>query len=126
MIPCIGVKLCEETYYPLYNINAMFRMQDEFPQDVLDKIQENTEASYELAFRFFRMLCEEGEAIRKKFGYEAGKLPDLNEAKYSYLPADITTLKNAIYSAVTLGCTREVETNEEIDLILLEQKKKTE
>lgn len=124
MIPCIGATVGGVTYYPLYNNQAMFRMQDGYPEDVLNQIQENSKAGFQLAFDVFRLLCEEGEAVRRLYGYEPGALPDWETAEQTYLPADVFTLKNAIFSAVTLGCTREVDVNEEVDLILLELKKK--
>lgn len=124
MIPCIGAMVGGVTYYPLYNNQAMFRMQDSYPEDALDQIQENSKAGFKMAFDIFRLLCEEGEAVRKFYGYEPGELPDWETAKQTYLPSDIVTMKNAVYAAITLGCTREANVDEEVDLILLELKKK--
>lgn len=126
MIPCVGVTIGGVTYYPLYNIQAMFRMQDDLPEDFLEKITDNTKASFELAFRIFSILCEEGEAVRVHYGYERSPLPDWEEAQWSYLPADITAMKNAVFAAVMLGLKKEVDLDEEVDLILLELKKKNE
>lgn len=126
MIPCIGATVGGITYYPLYNNQAMFRMQDSYPEDVLDQLKENSKAGFQLAFDIFRLLCEEGEAVRKFYGYEPGQLPDWETAKRTYSPSDTMTMKTAIYAAVTLGCTREFDAEEEVDLILLELKKTNE
>lgn len=126
MIPCIGATVGGITYYPLYNNQAMFRMQDSYPGDVLDQLKENSKASFQLAFDIFRLLCEEGEAVRKFYGYEPGQLPDWETAEQTYSPSDTMTMKTAIYAAVTLGCTREFDAEEEVDLILLELKKTNE
>lgn len=124
MIPCIGATICGVTYYPLYNNQAMFRMQDTFQDNVLEQMQENSKAGFRLAFDVFALLCEEGEAVRRHYGYEPGALPDWDEMQQTCLPADVILLKNAVYAAITLGCTREVDVAGEVDLTLLELKKK--
>lgn len=126
MIPCIGAAVGGRTYYPLYNNQAMFRLQEDYPEDILEQIQGTSKAAFQAAFEVFRLLCQEGEAVRRAYGYEPGELPDWEEAQRDYLPIDILTMKNAIFAAVTLGYTREANVEEETDLYLLELKKKNE
>ncbi|MCD8200367.1 MAG: hypothetical protein LUD25_05410 [Coriobacteriaceae bacterium] len=111
-------------YYPLYNNKAMFRLQA-MPEDTLNAINENTEASFKLAFDVFLMLCEEGEAARKHYGYEAGTLPKWEDAEYDFGAGDISEMKSAIYAAITIGCGREIPEDADVDLTLLEAQKKT-
>lgn len=127
MIPCVGVKIRDKTYYPLYNIRAMFRLQDDFPPDITEKIDEDTKAGFELAFRVFDVLCEEGAAVRNRYGYEPGDKPDLEEFETEYQPRDILTLKNAVYAAIIVGNGQELPKNEaeETDIWLVELEKKT-
>ena len=128
MIPCTGVAIRGQTFYPLLNNKAMFRMQDEFPPTVLDQItNDDTKAGFKLAFDVFRMLCEEGEAVRRYYGYEPGPLPEWEEAEITYLPNDVVAVKAAIYQAVTIGYGGELEddTPKEVDIWLLELEKKT-
>lgn len=128
MVPCIGVAIRGQKFYPLLNNEAMFRMQDEFPPDVLDQIsKDDTKAGFKLAFDVFRMLCEEGEAVRRFYGYEPGPLPEWEEASLTYLPNDVVAVRTAVYQAITVGYGGELaeEAKEEVDIWLLELEKKT-
>lgn len=128
MIPCVGVVISGKKYYPLMNNGAMFRLQESFPPDVLDKISEDdTKAGFKLAFDVFSVLCEEGAAARRYYGYDPGPVPVWEDADVTWLPRDIKSMKAAIYMAVTLGYTSERPATEDddIDLELLELEKKT-
>ncbi len=124
MIPCIACTIGGVQYYPLYNNNAMFRLQDLFPDGWVDKINGASRGSVELSLDVFSILCDEGRAVRKRYGY-ADMPIDLDDLKFACLPADIITIKNAIFAAVTIGTTREVPDLEDTDLTLLELQKKT-
>ncbi|MCD8322385.1 MAG: hypothetical protein LUC89_05815 [Oscillospiraceae bacterium] len=127
MIPCIGAEIGGVMYYPLFNNNAMFRLQEEpFPDDVMEKLNENTKAGFKLAFDVFRVLCEEGNAIRARYGYEKGPLPDWEAFQQEFVPADLVKMKNALFAAISMGYTREIPSLEDVDLTLLEIPKKTE
>lgn len=127
MIPCIGAKIQGKTYYPLFNTRAMFRLQDEFPDDILDKINsDESKAGFKLAFDVFSVLCEEGAAVRRYYGYEVGAIPDWEEAELTFLPADNIVLKNAIFCAIASGYGQELKDMEkEVDIWLVELEKKT-
>lgn len=126
MTPCIGVTLCGEKYFPLFNIEAKFRLQEEFPPDFLETIaNEDTRASFELAARVFSVLCEQGNAARKHYGYEEGKLPDFAELSMLCESVEINRLKMYVLTAINKGSGVEIESDEDVDLTLLEYQKKT-
>lgn len=126
MTPCIGVTVCGKKYYPLLNIEAKFRLQEEFPPDFMDVIaNEDTKASFELAVRVFHVLCENGNAVRKHYGYEEGNLPDFEELSLLCEAADIVKLKTYVMMAINKGVGVEIESDEDVDLTLLEYQKKT-
>lgn len=127
MTPCYSVTIAGCTYYPVYNNNAMFRIQDSFPPDYLDQINDNTsKASLELAFDVFRILCEEGEAVRVHYGYAPGSLPEREDMRLAWLPADAQRMRTAIFAALTIGYGQDFPDNEDVDLTLLDLQKKTE
>lgn len=127
MIPCVGVAIQGVKYFPVLNNEAMFRLQDEFPPDALEQISnEDTRASFKLAFGVFKMLCEEGAAVRRHYGYDPGPIPDWESAKVEFLPMDIVAMRTAIYQAITLGYGRQLdEAPAEVDVWLMELEKKT-
>lgn len=122
MIQCIEVDLVGESYHLFYNVEAMFQLQEHFPEDALDQIGENTKPALELSFTIFKLLAEQGELARRNMGYDPRTFSELNLQVLT--PADIVKLKNAIYCAITLGCERKVESLDDMDLTLLEIKKK--
>lgn len=128
MIPCIGVTIRDNTYYPLFNNRAYFRLQDDFPEDVIDTISDDTSRTgFKLALEVFSMLCEEGNAVRKRYGYEPGAVLNMEDAEYDLMPMDIVKLKNAIYATIAAGYGQELskDETEETDVWLVELEKKT-
>lgn len=110
MIPCYSATVCGVRYYPLFNITAMLRINERFGDDAIKAIDGDGEDAYCNILSMFSILSEEGEAVRKAYGYENGDVmpDDWNAAKAEMSPADIVTMKTAIYAAITLGCDRQV------------------
>lgn len=129
MISCVCVTIHKRKYYPLYNISAYFRMDDiQTDGNIMENLSEDTKAGFELAFRVFRILCEEGEAARQHYGYKAGELPDWEDAQFEYSPVDVRRMKDAIFLAVSVGLEQEVPDEQEdkdIDIGLMGIQKKT-
>lgn len=126
MIQCIEVELCGEQFFLFYNVEAMFQIQERFPEDALDQISMNTKSALDLSVVLFQLLAEQGELARRNMGYDSRTLPELDKQRWKLTPADIVKMKNGIYCAITLGCERKVESLEDMDLTLLEIKKKSE
>lgn len=113
-----------KTYRLLYTCEMMFAIQEEYGANALDNLG-NTGSRDSLAacIGIFKMLAEEAETVRRKAGYDPGPMPDEIDMRL-LTPRDWVEMKNAIFKAATYGYTQEIETGEEVDLILLENQKK--
>lgn len=113
-----------KTYRLLYTCSAMFDVQDEYGADALNSIGDaGSRDSLAACIGIFRILATEAETIRRQAGYDPGPMPDEIDERL-LTPKDWADMKDAIFRAATYGYSQEIETGEEVDLILLENQRK--
>ena len=124
---CIEMKLLGETYQLYYNVEAMFQVQERFPEGVLEQIMGSSKESVQLLYCLFTVFVEQANNARKLCGYMVPpSLPQFSEVWPLLTPADINNMRYAIFSAIEAGCENRVESLEDTDLTLVEFKKKQE
>lgn len=115
-------------------VGALYKIYDKFgyTDDISGtlKLDENSEESWNNTCWLYALLASQGELQRRAVGHEARPMLPMEEMRHFAAPADLPSIKTAIYSAIQLGFTRSVERSEEeeVDLILKElelQEKKT-
>lgn len=118
-----------ETYYLAMDGEAMFTIRDIYggTRLMLEKLEQDTRESFLDTCSVAAILAERGELIRRRLGYEPGRIPERDDFALLMQPHEIVRLKQAIANAIKLGYGREVESpgNDEIDegLEELNQKK---
>ncbi len=123
----VAITFAEKKYYFLYNVAAMMAIQDEFETtDALPALNVVTPIERENVIRVCEILSEQGEAARRHMGLcESAALTRADILAVDTLPIDMIKLYNACTKAANIGLSREVkDDDEEIDLVLLELKKK--
>lgn len=110
-----------QTYYLAYNIAAMISLNDAGDvEEIIDKP--------EICVKFFSVLAEQGELVRRSYGHDKGFIPSEDYLKTHISPADILEMQGAVLKSITLGLKREIEDedNKVIDVTLQKIEKKTE
>lgn len=122
MKQCITVEVAGKTCHLIYNNQAMFDLQELFPdrKDFQEAIAGDTREHYEATIKVFLLMAEQGELVRGYYGYPAEKVPSEEHLRKTADQGDWIKMKNAIYSAVVLGIQHHVDPIEEIDVDLLE------
>lgn len=125
MKKCITVEVAGKTCHLIYNNQAMFDLQELFPdkKDFQEAIAGDTKEHYEATIKVFLLMAEQGELVRGYYGYPAEKVPSEEHLTKTADQGDWIKMKNAIYSAVVLGIQHHVDPIEEIDVDLLEFQK---
>lgn len=109
----------------LYNVAAMFQVQDEFGADFLDKLNAREKDGILVMLRMLAVMAEQGELARRDIGLDRQEIPEFEATFLKLQPVDIAELYTACVNAVNLGSLREVsDEDEEIDLGLAELQKK--
>lgn len=117
------------TYYLAMDGEAMFTIRDIYggTRLMLEKLEQDTREGFLDTCSVAAILAERGELIRRRLGYELGRIPERDDFALLMQPYEIIRLKQAIANAVKLGYGREVESpgGDEIDegLEELNQKK---
>lgn len=125
------VKVADFEYYLVFDGEAMFTIRDIYggTQLMLEKLEPDTRESFSETCAVAAIFAERGELLRRRLGYEPGKIPEKDDFVLMVRPFEIVELKRAIMNAVTLGYGREVTSpgDDEIDegLAELNQKKTT-
>ena len=109
----------------------MFQMQDKFggTSQLLEDMKADTREGFSIACGAAALLAEQGELVRRHFGYDPEPILDAETIAATAAPSDIVALKLAIPAAISLGYGREIEPeNDEVDLGLAElnEQKKNE
>ena len=117
-----------QTYYLLFNGTAMFSFDDAFggSSAYLEISGTPGKAAFEAVCTATAILAEQGELARRALGYESAPILERETLLACATPADILSLRQATLSAILAGYGREVETDGDTDLDLLElEQKKT-
>ena len=70
--------------------------------------------------RAFAVMAEQGELCRRSMGYDPEELITAEQLLPRIMPGDIPVMRRAVYAAIMLGYGREVESNDDVDLVLQE------
>lgn len=122
------VQIMLEQMIVLHNCRAMvrtymFQMRDKFggTSQLLDNMKADTREGFSIACEAAALLAEQGELVRRNFGYDPEPILDASTIAATAAPSEIVALKLAIPAAISLGYGREVEPeNDEVDLGLAE------
>ena len=119
------------TYYLALNGAAMFEIRDRYGSTtlLLEALEQDTGEGFQVACEAAAILAEQGELVRRQFGYTAGEIPDAQTFALLVEPYRLGALKNAVIRAITIGYGREITApgDDEYDegLAELHQKKNT-
>lgn len=119
------------SYFLVLDGEGMFQIRDDFGSTklLLEAVEPDTREAFEATCSAAALLAERGELIRRRLGYEPGKIPERDDFLLLVRPFEVVDLKNAVIKAITLGYGREVATEDggEYDegLEELNQKKNT-
>jgi hypothetical protein len=114
-------------YYLAFNGSAKFSL-DELcgEKSIVELTQPNTKEAQDFLFRAVSILAEQGELVRRRYGYDKGEMLQAEDLPLLLTPVEILELKTALYHAVARGYGREVQDDaKEVDLVLQELEKKT-
>lgn len=121
------IALDGKDYFLIFNGSAKFAI-DELCGDesIVTLTQPNTREAIEYLYKAVSILAEQGELVRRHFGYDRGDMLTVESIQLLTTPTDNPELKLAVYQAITRGYGREIEDDEkEVDLVLQELEKKT-
>lgn len=126
----VKIDLAGRTRYLAFTGEAMFQLRDKFggTSQLLESMKADTREGFSIACEAAALLAEQGELVRRNFGYDPEPMLEAATIKETTDPNDIVALKLAIPAAISLGYGREVKPeNDEVDLGLaeLETQKKT-
>ena len=98
---------------------AMFTIRDIYggTRLMLEKMEQDTREGFLETCNAAAILAERGELVRRRLGYEPGRIPERDDFALLTQPYEIVPLKRAIANAIKLGYGREIFT-EEHDLIM--------
>lgn len=101
----------EDSYFLVLDGEAMFQIRDDFggTKLLLEAVEPDTREAFEATCAAAALLAERGELIRRRLGYEPGKIPERDDFLLLVRPFEVVDLKNAVIRAITLGYGREVE-----------------
>lgn len=119
----VKINLAGRVRYLAFTGEAMFQMRDKFggTSQLLEDMKADTREGFSIACEAAAILAEQGELVRRNFGYDPEPIPTTAEIAATSAPSEIVALKLAIPAAISLGYGREVEPeNDEVDLGLAE------
>lgn len=78
MQQCIKVEVAGRTCHLIYNNQAMFALQEKFPQgkDFMESMSGDTRENYEAMLTIFEVLAEQANLVRSYYGYPPEEVPD--------------------------------------------------
>ncbi len=123
----VKINLAGRTRYLAFTGEAMFQLRDKFggTSQLLEDMKADTREGFSIACEAAAILAEQGEFVRRQFGYDPEPIIDAAAIAATSAPSEIVTLKLAIPAAISLGYGREVEPeNDEVDLGLAELNEK--
>lgn len=97
-------------YFLVFDGEAMFTIRDIYDGTklLLETIEQDTRESFAETCKAAAILAERGELIRRRLGYEPGKIPESDDFALFTPPSEIVGLKNTVIKAISLGYGREV------------------
>lgn len=97
-------------YFLVFDGEAMFTIRDIYggTKLFLETIEQDTRESFAETCKAAAILAERGELIRRRLGYEPGKIPESDDFALFTPPCEIVGLKNTVIKAISLGYGREV------------------
>lgn len=117
------------TYFLVMDGEAMFTIRDIYggTRLMLEKMEQDTREGFLETCNAAAILAERGELVRRRLGYEPGRIPGRDDFALLTQPYEIVPLKRAIANAIKLGYGREITApgDDEVDegLEELNQKK---
>lgn len=126
----VKIDLAGRTRYLAFTGEAMFQIRDRFggTSQLLEDMGADTREGFSIACEVAALLAEQGELVRRNFGYDPEPILDAETIAATIAPSEIVALKLAIPAAISLGYGREIEGDaDEVDLGLaeLDTQKKT-
>ena len=116
----------KKEYYLLFNANIHFAIEDKYEnKSVTDILNEKGQLGLYNICWLLEKLNTQAELLRAYEGYEKNQTLKSGELILMLKPFEIIEAKKAIMEAVIEGYKQDEESNEEIDLGLLELQKKT-
>jgi len=121
------ITLNGKNYYLVFNGVAKFAIDELCGEQLIwDLILPGTSEAHSYLCKAVSILAEQGELVRRYYGYDHGEMLAAEEALLFIKPDDISSLKLALNKAIARGYGREIEDDEkEVDLVLQEIQKKT-
>ncbi len=122
----IEYKLDGTAYYLVFNGFAMFEFDEQFSgaSHLMESVQTVGKNSFELLCKATAILAEQGELARRALGYEKQPIPTLEKIRAVARPLDVIGMRTAVMQAIMAGYGREIESDEDVDLVLLELSQK--
>ena len=119
-------KLDCETSYLVFNGFAMFEFDEQVggAGRLMESVQTINKKSFELLCQATALLAEQGELTRRALGYEKQLIPTLEKIRAVATPMDVVGMRAAVMQAIMAGYGREIESDEDVDLVLLELRQK--
>lgn len=117
-----------KTYYLAMNGNALFDVYEKFgsKKNVLELIEGNTKKTFLTVCWMLYKFAEQGELVRRYQGFNREIIPTEEYFKINLKALDVARAKLALRDAIVSGFQREEKDNSPVDLLLLEEEKKTE
>lgn len=123
----VKITLAGQEYYLLFNGAAMFEFEDSFggSNAYFDKSAGSGRESFDATCKAVSILAQQGELARRALGYDKGPMLSEETVRACTTPLESVALRRAAGNAIIAGYGREVESDEDVDLGLveLEQKK---
>ena len=109
-------------YVLIFNGQAMFEIEDIFKSatEMVNAISKPGGDGFEALCKASSVLAEQGELVRRYYGYEAMEIPSEEWIRMSLQPIEVPKLKTSILNSVVLGFKKEVSEKDDVDLDLIE------
>lgn len=93
------------TYFLVMDGEAMFTIRDIYggTRLMLEKMEQDTREGFLETCNAAAILAERGELVRRRLGYEPGRIPERDDFALLTQPYEIVPLKRAIANAIKLG-----------------------
>lgn len=118
--------LAGQDYYLAFNAASMFAFEDAFggSDAYLEAASGTSREASAAVCQATAILAEQGELARRALGYDKGPIPTAETLMTCSSPVDLLRLRKANLAAIMAGYGREVESDEPVDLELLELERK--
>lgn len=118
--------LAGQDYYLAFNSEAMFAFEDEFggSNAYFDMTKNGGREAFSAVCKAAAILSEQGELARRALGYDSGPILTAEQAGATTTPAEALMLRKAVMETIMAGYGREVESDEDVDVGLLELERK--